>query len=126
VQQAAERAQNSEEAAATDASVAASVAEDIATLTSRTLLRSFKALMMLALLATAGVGAGMAFKLGTTHGARASSSLVRMLTRLRRARRRDARVQAAVRRLRAAAPRRLPVQPQQPGAQAQGKVLRKP
>jgi hypothetical protein len=90
VQQAAERAQSREEASDP------SVAEDIAALTSRTLLRTFKAFMMLALLSTACVGAGMAFKLGTTASALLLHS--RVLTRRRRARRGDARVQAAVRR----------------------------
>ncbi len=55
----------------------ASATDDIAKLTSRTLQRTFKALVLLALLATAAVGAGIAFKLGACAHARVAASLRR-------------------------------------------------
>ncbi len=59
----------------------ASATDDIAKLTSRTLQRTFKALVLLALLATAAVGAGMAYKLGAPARASRRRSVVPSLRR---------------------------------------------
>jgi hypothetical protein len=62
--------------AAATSDAAADADADFAKLTSRKLLRAFKALMFLALLATAGVGAGVAYKLGARHLRAASKRLI--------------------------------------------------